>query len=53
MSIKLTNEVKALHERVDKLEQALNLLNPEPRKVAGISDPDPKPAPKRTRQKTS
>ena len=43
MSIKLQNEVRALRDRMDELELAMNVINQEPRKVAGVSDPDPKP----------
>ncbi len=48
MSIKLQNDIKLLQDRIEKLERIVNKLNPEPRKVAGVSDPDPKPV-KRTR----
>lgn len=43
MSIKLQNDIKLLQDRIEKLERIVNKLNPEPRKVAGVSDPDPKP----------
>lgn len=43
MSIKLQNDIKELSARIEKLERIVNKLNPEPRKVAGVPDPDPKP----------
>ena len=42
MSIKLTNAVNELRDRVEKLEGAMNVLSQEPRKVAGMPDPDVK-----------
>jgi hypothetical protein len=48
MSIKIQNDVKALQVRIEALERIVNQLNPEPRKVAGTPDPDPKPV-KRTK----
>jgi len=41
MSIKLQGEVNDLRARIEKLERICNKLNTEPRKVAGVSDPDP------------
>ncbi len=51
MSIKLQNDIKLLQDRIEKLERIVNKLNPEPRKVAGVSDPDPKPV-KRSKAST-
>jgi len=49
MSIKQQQEIKSLQERVDRLESIVNRLNDEPRKVAGVPDPDPKPAKKKAK----
>ena len=41
--------IKALATRVEELERKINILGVEPRKVAGVPDPDPEPV-KRTRR---
>jgi len=41
MSIKQQNEINELRKRVETLERKMNILNVEPRKVAGVVDRDP------------
>lgn len=47
MSIKQQQEIRELQARLDRVESILNKLNTEPRKVAGVPDPDPKPETKK------
>lgn len=51
MSIKQAIEIKELRARVEALEGKVNELGLEPRKVAGMPDPDVKPAPKKKQTK--
>lgn len=41
MSIKQQNEINELRKRLEILERKMNVLSPEPRKVAGVEDRDP------------
>ena len=43
MSIKQQQEINALRERMDELERKMNVINTEPRNVAGVPDHDAKP----------
>ncbi|MBL4753785.1 MAG: hypothetical protein JKY52_09370 [Flavobacteriales bacterium] len=50
MSIKQGNEIKELRGRIEALEGKINELGLEPRKVAGFSDVEVKPAPKKAKK---
>ena len=43
MSIKLQKQMNEYEIRLETLERKVNLLNNEPRKIAGTEDRDPKP----------
>ena len=40
MSIKLQADVKALQDRIEKLERKMNILSPEKRVIAGTPEPE-------------
>ena len=50
MSIKQQVEINELRDRVEALERIVNKLNNEPRKVAGVPDPEPKPKQKKSQK---
>lgn len=41
--------IKALATRIEELERKMNILGVEPRKVAGVEDPDPVPVKRKRR----
>jgi uncharacterized protein (UPF0335 family) len=51
MSIKLKEDLRALTERLERLERIVNVLNPEVRNIAG--KPDPGIEAKPTKRKTT
>ena len=53
MSIKQQLEINELRERVESVERKMNLLNQEPRTVAGVPDKEEQPEPKKKLKKAS
>ena len=51
MSIKQQIQINELTARVEAMEGKINEMGLEPRKVAGMPDPDVKPAPKKKQTK--
>lgn len=41
MSIQLKNEIRALVERLERLERIINVMSPEKRTIAGVTEPEP------------
>ena len=53
MSIKQQLEINELRERVEAVERKMNLLNQEPRTVAGVPDKEEQSEPKKKLKKAS